>query len=351
MLKTHTKRCQLYAIVIHPSDTLPPGKIQVILNDEREGSKPYKYLMRCACLSSSSDESIDLFEKCVRRIKRIKNLKKLVFPLDLIDETVEKVDKAIFKQSLNVLKAYITNKETELYSIIKPMFYIEGGSLEDALKEYRDGEWQQFIDIVLEKRLLRSIPYDPSTNYPAYSDIFNVFKYTESPKKIKVIILGQDPYPNGEGMGLCFSVREGVTIPPSLRNIFQELRDDIRRKVVDGNLATDDGNLEVWASQGVFLYNTALTVVRNRAGSLLKEWKNFSEELFKFIDSQNHKYVALLWGNSAKEYSKFFKHAVIISSAHPSPLSASRGFFGSRPFSKANEALKKMGRKEIDWYL
>lgn len=168
--------------------------------------------------------------------------------------------------------------------------------------------------------------------------------------ELKVVIVGQDPYHGeNEANGLSFSVNEGIKIPPSLRNIYKELETDII-----GFEKPNHGNLQNWAMQGVLLLNTSLTVVKDQANSHSKiGWQQFTNKIIETISNYKKNIVFILWGNNAQEKKEFInpnKH-LIIQSAHPSPLSASRGFFGSKPFSKANDYLIANNKTPIDWRL
>lgn len=179
--------------------------------------------------------------------------------------------------------------------------------------------------------------------YPQKEDVYKAFELTNF-NDIKVVILGQDPYHGeGEAMGLSFSVREGIKIPPSLRNIFKEYDADLGIKRINTDL-TD------WAKSGVFLLNTVLTVEKDNANSHKNiGWEIFTDFVIKKISDELENVVFILWGNQAREKKKIIdtnKH-FIIESAHPSPLSASRGFFGSKPFSKTNEYLVSVGKLPV----
>ncbi|MDH8700860.1 uracil-DNA glycosylase [Dysgonomonadaceae bacterium PH5-43] len=188
--------------------------------------------------------------------------------------------------------------------------------------------------------------YSTKTIYPKGDKIFNAFDKTPF-DKVKVVILGQDPYhePN-QAHGLCFSVNDGVQIPPSLVNIYKELRDDL------GIEASASGNLERWAKQGVLLLNATLTVQAHKAGSHQnKGWEEFTDAVIHKIAEEKSNVVFILWGAYAQKKGSFInpsKH-LVIKSAHPSPLSAYRGFFGSKPFSKTNEYLIKTNQETISW--
>lgn len=185
--------------------------------------------------------------------------------------------------------------------------------------------------------------------FPPEDQIFNAFVYTPL-EKLKVVIIGQDPYhEKGQAMGLSFSVPVGVPVPRSLCNIYKELSDDI-----PGFKIPNHGNLIPWARQGVLLLNTVLTVDESEANSHKGQgWELFTDEVIKAISTSCSNIVFLLWGNNAIAKSSLIdssKH-LILSSAHPSPLSASRGFFGNHHFSKTNEYLSSCGKRPINWQL
>ena len=181
--------------------------------------------------------------------------------------------------------------------------------------------------------------------YPEYKNIFNALRYTDY-DEVKVVILGQDPYHGqNEAHGLSFSVRKGVKTPPSLQNIFKELYNDLGIK----KQTTD---LTYWAKQGVFLINSILTVVKDTPLSHKeKGWETFTDNLIKILNKREKPIVFILWGSYARTKKELItnKNHYIIESVHPSPLSASRGFFGSKPFSKTNNFLVTKGIKPIDW--
>jgi uracil-DNA glycosylase len=185
--------------------------------------------------------------------------------------------------------------------------------------------------------------------YPKGSDIFNAFNKTPF-DKVEVVILGQDPY-HGENQahGLSFSVQKGITIPPSLRNIYKELQTDIPVFIIPGH-----GDLTKWAEQGVLLLNASLTVRAGIPGSHQKKgWEEFTDNVIKTISDKKEGIVFILWGSFAQAKAELIDKAKhhIIKSPHPSPFSADRGFFGSKPFSKTNEILIKEGKKPIDWQI
>ena len=184
--------------------------------------------------------------------------------------------------------------------------------------------------------------------YPNPYDLYNCFRYT-SFENLKVVLLGQDPYHNeGQAHGLCFSVQEGVRKPPSLENIFKELQSDI------GCDLPKNGTLTKWAKEGVLLMNTSLSVREHQANSHSKcGWAWFTDSVIRLISEQKENVVFILWGGNARSKKALIdtKKHFIIESAHPSPLSAYSGFFGSKCFSKTNEYLKNCNKAEIDWNL
>lgn len=185
--------------------------------------------------------------------------------------------------------------------------------------------------------------------YPPDDAVFNAFKFTPY-HKVKVVILGQDPYhgPN-QAHGLSFSVQKGVAIPPSLKNIFKELVNDVL-----GFKTPPHGNLNFWATQGVLLLNACLTVEANKPAShQMAGWQNFTDEVIKHLSNNKENLVFILWGKFAQTKAVFIderKH-LVLAAVHPSPFSAHRGFLGSKPFSKTNAYLKANGISEIDWCL
>ncbi|API91593.1 uracil-DNA glycosylase [Virgibacillus pantothenticus] len=182
--------------------------------------------------------------------------------------------------------------------------------------------------------------------YPDMNDIFNALHYT-SFEDVKVVILGQDPYhgPN-QAHGLSFSVKKGVALPPSLKNIFTEMKQDL------GHPMPAHGSLESWAKQGVLLLNNVLTVRKGQAHSHRgMGWEQFTDRVIQLLNQKNDPVVYILWGGAAQKKQALIdtgKH-YIIKSPHPSPLSAYRGFFGSKPFSKTNKLLKQLDKQPIDW--
>lgn len=212
--------------------------------------------------------------------------------------------------------------------------------------------WKEQLALEFDKEYFKSLTdfvrqeYQSTTVYPPGSYIFNAFEHCPF-DKVKVVILGQDPYHEpGQAHGLSFSVQDGIPYPPSLVNIFKELESDL------GKPMPSSGNLLRWADQGVLLLNATLTVRAHLAGSHQNHgWETFTDAVIhKLADNRSH-LVYILWGSYAQKKGAFIdaSHNLVIKSAHPSPLAAYRGFFGSKPFSKANDYLIATGQEPIDW--
>lgn len=217
-----------------------------------------------------------------------------------------------------------------------------GNDWDKILKDEFDKEYYLKLREFLVKE------YENRTVYPVKEDIFNALKFT-SFKDTKVVILGQDPY-HGEGQahGLSFSVKKGIKTPPSLKNIYKELNSDLGAQI------PNNGYLKKWADQGVLLLNTSLTVRGGEANSHRGiGWEIFTDKIIELLNDRDEPVVFILWGNNAKSKEKLInsKKHLIIKSVHPSPLSASRGFFGTKPFSQVNEFLKSIGEQPIDWQI
>ena len=186
-----------------------------------------------------------------------------------------------------------------------------------------------------------------STVFPSEREVFTALQLT-SPHDVRVVIVGQDPYHGaGQAHGLSFSVQHGTRIPPSLRNVYAELHSDLDIPL------PSHGNLEAWAKQGVLLLNSTLTVREGEAGSHAGHgWETFTDAIISHLGSRQQHIVFVLWGaHAGKKTSLIGQHHTVITSVHPSPLSAHRGFFGSRPFSQANRALSNRNQPEINWMI
>lgn len=212
----------------------------------------------------------------------------------------------------------------------------------DAMKEeFKKPYYTNLYSKVVEE-------YNTHRVFPEKNDIFNAFHFTPL-KDVKVVILGQDPYHGvGQAHGLCFSVKPGVEIPPSLVNVYKELQDDLGCKV------PNHGYLTKWAEQGVLMLNTVLTVRAHQANSHRGiGWEEFTDSAIKIINKQDRPIVYILWGRPAQNKKYMLNNAkhFILEAPHPSPLSSYRGFFGSKPFSKTNEFLIANGEAPIDWQI
>jgi len=227
-------------------------------------------------------------------------------------------------------------------------------SADFELKSLLPEAWREFLGEAVDAGSFRQLSsfliaeYREQTVFPPLDDLFTAFRLTP-PDRVKTVILGQDPYhDDGQAHGLAFSVRAGVRFPPSLRNIFKELNADLNLPV------PKDGLLTPWAEQGVLLLNTVLTVRAHQPASHQKHgWEPFTDAVIAELSRKKEHLIYVLWGAPAQAKQPLIdmgKHTVICS-AHPSPLSAHRGFFGSRPFSAVNRDLAAHGMKTIDWNL
>ena len=212
-------------------------------------------------------------------------------------------------------------------------------------------KWDKVLKEEIEKEYFSNIisqlkiEYQNNIIYPSKEEIFNAFQLTDY-DDIKVVILGQDPYHGeGEAEGLAFSVKSNIKRPPSLRNIFKEIKNDL-------NIDREENSLKDWASQGVLLLNTILTVQKDTPLSHKKlGWELFTDQVIKKINDKEEPVVFILWGNYAKTKRELITNEIhyIIEGAHPSPFSANRGFFGTKPFSRTNEFLEKNNIEGIRW--
>ena len=217
-----------------------------------------------------------------------------------------------------------------------------GNSWDEKLSLIENSEgFKKFIQVINNE-------YNNKIIYPPKNYIFNALKRTPY-ENVKVVIMGQDPYHGeGEAHGLSFSVQKGIKLPPSLKNIYKELHDDL------GINPYEYGDLTKWADEGVLLLNAVLTVEKDRPASHRKiGWERLTDYIIKVLNEKEEPVVFILWGNFAKEKKKYItnKRHLIIESAHPSPFSARYGFFGSRPFSKTNAFLKEHNIEPINWDL
>ena len=213
-----------------------------------------------------------------------------------------------------------------------------GNDWDNVLKNIYDGEYFRPLLLKVQNE------YNNKVIFPPKHEVFNAFRLTPF-ANVKVVIVGQDPYHGvGEAHGLSFSVRDGVKLPPSLKNIYKELYDDL------GVPIRTSGDLSSWAKQGVLMLNSTLTVEKDKANSHSNiGWQQFTDDVIRLIDNNKRDVVFILWGNYARSKKALIKNNFIIESAHPSPFSAYNGFFGSKPFSKCNNYLKSKGLEEIKW--
>lgn len=213
--------------------------------------------------------------------------------------------------------------------------------LEPLKYEFTKDYYKNLFKIVKEE-------YEKHIIFPAADDIFNAFHLTPL-HEVKTVIIGQDPYHNvGQAHGLCFSVKPQIDVPPSLVNIYKEMQDDI------GTYIPNNGYLVKWAKQGVLMLNTVLTVRAHQANSHRGiGWEEFTDAAIRILNEQKSPIVFILWGSPAQRKKNMLNNPnhLILEAPHPSPLSAYRGFFGSKPFSKTNSFLKEHGLTEIDWQI
>lgn len=212
-------------------------------------------------------------------------------------------------------------------------------------------KWDEVLSNEFKKDYLKKLgifvknEYNKKEIYPKYNDIFNALRYTDY-DDVKVVILGQDPYHGyNEAHGLSFSVKKGTPMPPSLQNIFKELENDL-------NIKKTDSDLTSWAKQGVFLLNSIMTVEKDKPLSHKdKGWEIFTDNIIKCLNEREKPIVFVLWGSYARSKKVLItnKRHLVLESVHPSPLSAYRGFFGSKPFSKINAFLEKNNIEKIEW--
>lgn len=218
---------------------------------------------------------------------------------------------------------------------------IDNDWLSDLAGEFKKPYYKNLYEFVKNE-------YNTTQIFPNADDIFNAFHLTPL-GKVKVVIIGQDPYHEpGQAHGLCFSVKPGVDIPPSLENIYKELHDDL------GCYIPNNGYLVKWAEQGVLLLNTVLTVRAHRANSHRGQgWEEFTDAAICALNKQDRPIVFILWGKPAQTKMSMLDNPnhLILTAPHPSPLSAYRGFFGSRPFSRTNTFLESKGESPIDWQI
>ena len=221
------------------------------------------------------------------------------------------------------------------------------------MKDFLPPDWKKKLNDELEKPYFKELlsfvekEYEEKECFPDRENIFKAFELSPF-EKTKVVIIGQDPYHGrGQAHGLCFSVQPHASVPPSLRNIYREIHEDLGKPVPDG------GNLKHWAEQGVLMLNATLTVRAGQAGShSRKGWEKFTDAVIKILSHEKKNLVFLLWGGPAQKKGKSIDASknLVLTSGHPSPLAANRGYwFGNRHFSKTNQYLVSTGKEPIDW--
>jgi uracil-DNA glycosylase len=308
--------------------------------------------------------NVDEFDERLRKIFKYKNLKSVVFP-NIGKITNKKFEDIILKYAKKFIYVNVsicdctTKPESDSESVsVDEISYSKGLEVLEIFKdELKDNGYHKFFDATevkntiknVEKEILKEIK-DGYKITPKAEDVFNALLLT-SLQDLKVLIIGQDPYHTpGAAMGLAFSHPEEYTkIQPSLSNIYKEVENcgfKVNKK---------SGDLTSWAENGVLLINTALTVREGdnkNANSHSKMWKTFTSQFLTFVNKNVKNFVVILWGNHAQSYEDIFdKNKKILKSVHPSPMSASTGFFGNKHFLQANAQLKKWGKEEVDWNL
>ena len=321
------------------------------------------------------------FKKCLEKISRIKNLRHIAFPENigcgLARGDWKKYYAMLYnfaEQNPHVRVSIVSKDSPPVEEFPVEEFPVEEVPVEetssngcqdadyntmsliDYTRGYMPKGWEKFFEEQLDPDMgtLTEISIylekEAKTNqiFPPLNLIYTSFHFMK-PEEIKVVIIGQDPYHNqGQAMGIAFSVFKDIVPPPTLKNIHKEMIDT----GIDVN-DPDSGDLTPWCRQGVFLINTALTVRAHTPKSHSKKWtENFTPALLRWLNEECQPLVVILWGGDAHALGRYFgDHHHKISSAHPSPLSAFRGFFGSNPFNRANKYLKELGRLEVDWSL
>ena len=226
------------------------------------------------------------------------------------------------------------------------MMETDGMTYKKAYDTIKNEAWSDFFKTQDLTQLMEMLDESEQTIYPSPKNMFKVFQL--SPKDIKVVILGQDPYYNpGQAMGLAFSVNPKTQTPKSLKNIFKELKNDL-------GVERNNPDLTDWHKQGVFLLNTALSVPEKKPNAHKKYWKKFTNDLIQYLTKVNPNIIYIMWGNNAKAFGQKIEKILnskdlIHYAPHPSPLSSYQGFFNSKPFSWANQKLKELGQTEIKW--
>lgn len=334
-----------------------PGTIQLVKTRNKKGEKRYiinmfgqKYPGKPNRTDDTSEQREIWFRNCLMRVSKIKNLKAIALPYRIgcglaggnwnNHKKILKTFASDNPQIKVVLYKFNPGKKRSegVEKVVTPIYDLST-SVHPSYKKFFKSQKDEI------KTIATTLKKDSAKFeiYPPVDLVFNAFNLCPL-DEIKCIILGQDPYHNpGEAMGLSFSIKPGGKIPSSLRNILKELKSD--------GFERENPDLTSWAKQGVLLLNTALTVRKNEPNCYKKLWSDFTEELIIYLNRKTTHIVFVFWGGNAKKYRKYInlkKHR-IVESVHPSGLSAHRGFFGSKPFSKVNEHLEDFDKKPIDW--
>lgn len=360
---------------MYPKVDEPPsdksGNIRVIKVKDGEDDREKRWVINVSLNCASEHHKFSGLDSALGRIGRAKNLKgkKLMFPE--ADEVDVNEDEYIFK----ITNFALSNSQIEVY-FYKPttdcvtspqqttenelsddrsdsdqIFEWETATLKDFTEKHGVEGWTDFF--ITQKETIEEISdfleqeSQELTIYPPLGDIYAAFELTPL-DYVKVVILGQDPYHGpGQATGMCFSVYEDVSLPPSLRNIFKEVKSE------GYDLDDTYGDLGLWAEQGVLLINSALTVEKGKAGSHSTRWSYFTDYLIRYLSDHTDHVVWMLWGNNAQKAMKRIdtKKHIVLKSPHPSPLSAERGFFNNNHFRLCNQALYKWGYRGVDWSL
>lgn len=326
-----------------------PGNIRVKGGGKNTyicGMFAQKYTGKSNLDDDTLEKRVVWFGKCLNKISAIRNLKSIAF------------SNQIGEENWHLYKKIIEEWAGTLDPNICVYVYISDTYHNKTIIEYTNNNipigWEDFFKAVQDGKMLEDVSKEvlklrgKIAIFPPLHQIYSAFDFC-APEEVKVILIGQDPYFNaGEAMGLCFSVPRDVRTPSSLINIYKELESDLKIPIAN------HGDLTSWGSQGVFMINTSLTVPegRDNVGKHVKHWSYFMQYLFRYLNGKiKDGAVVIMWGEKAKAFRKYFSpdKFKFIESAHPSGLSANRGFFGSRPFSKTNEYLEKMGKDPIDW--
>lgn len=344
-----------------------PGTVELRYIGRDENNKPRwiaalyaQYRPGKASEGDTREDRLGWFKSCLDKIVDYKNFRNITFPYKigcgLAGGDWEDYKRILEDFACNFphIQVYIACMDDKVPELKVENADWNTATLEEYTKNINLEGWKEFLESEIENEVIKDISKKLEAEvakdsiFPPIDKIYRTFELVK-PKEIKVIIIGQDPYhDDNQAMGICFSVPDGQPIPSSLQNIYKEMSNDVG---VDGNRRT--GNLEEWCKQGVFMINTALTVRAHTPGSHSKWWhEQFTPDLMRYLAKTVPKAVIILWGKHAENFGKYFndnKRFKKVISVHPSGLSAHKGFFGSKPFSKTNKYLKELELKPIEW--